>query len=89
MALTHTLPLSRSGETLSGTFLLLFYIASSLLPSFAESSHPSFLSMVMGGGVGCGVGLCHVERVSIRGGHSGTGAGGCGDEGVISSLGDR
>ena len=75
---THlaTLLLSPSGETPSGTFLLLFYIASS--PS--QSPHiprftPSFQCSFVGGG-GCGVGLCHVECVLIRGGHSVTWAGG-------------
>lgn len=59
-----------------------------LLPlSFLESSqHPSFHTYAHGG---CGVRLRHVGCVLIRGGHSVTGAGERGDEGVISSLGDR
>lgn len=51
--------------------------------SFSESSHPSPHTYARGVSV-----LCHAECALI-GGHSVTGAGECGDEGVISSLCDR
>lgn len=42
-----TLQLSLCSKTLSGTFLLLFYIASALL--FSESSHPLLHTYAHGG----------------------------------------
>lgn len=89
MALTHahlaTLLLSVCVVKL---FLVHSFCFAILLPlSFLESSqHPLFHTYAHGG---CGVRLRHVGCVLIRGGHSVTGAGERGDEGVISSLDDR
>lgn len=69
------------GKTLSG--ILLCYIASSLLLRVLTTS---LVSHLCSWGMWC---LRHVGCVLIRGGHSVTGAGECGDEGAISSLGDR
>lgn len=65
MALTHihSALLSLSGKT-SGTFLLLFYIASSLLPS-SQSPHPSPCILSSSGHGGCGVRLCRVECLCV------------------------
>lgn len=100
MALTHTLGHTSAQSEWENSF---WYIPSAFLYCFLSppilSPHiprftPSFNDGWVGGSGGGGWrgGLSVFAMLSVllvRGGHSVTGDGGCGDEGVISSLGDR
>lgn len=75
MALTHTHIWPRLGSV--------YVVKLSLIHSFRPHD-PLFHIYARGGGRG--VDLRHIKCVSVGGGHGVTGAGECGDEGVISSL---